>query len=114
MTDKDFVFKVNSSRWGHSDSYTVRHTKTGWYISHIAISGDCDKGGNPYLFDNLNHDSINYPNDLSSYFNWLWSKIESQNLTEDDVQQALDELAAWVSLCEENAPGSDVWKGLAF
>jgi hypothetical protein len=56
------------------DTYTVKRTEDGWdRSSHIAIGGPCDKGGRPYLFGNLRHDSIQFSqHGLDGWMEWLW------------------------------------------
>ncbi len=107
----DFTFSVFSKRWGHDDAYAVRRTEDGWHVTHIAIGGPCDKGGRPFLFENLRHDSIQYPEGLDSWLEWLWSQAASQGLTQVQVQVALQQLAEWVSHTERNAPAGGVWEG---
>lgn len=106
-----FTFRVYSKRWGHDDNYTVKRTESGWEISHIAIGGPCDKGGRPFLFENLRQDSINHPEGLDGWMEWLWRQAETRGLTVEQVQAALQELADWVSQTEKNAPIGGVWKG---
>ncbi|OQC16694.1 MAG: hypothetical protein BWX73_00604 [Lentisphaerae bacterium ADurb.Bin082] len=43
-------------------------------MSPLSIDGDYDKRGHPCLFENLNHDSINYPQALGDYMEWLWEQ----------------------------------------
>lgn len=100
----EFTFRVYSRRWGHDDQYRVRRTATGWDVHHIAIGGSCDKQGKPFLFMNFDQDSINYPEELPGYFEWLWMQAAEQGLTHDEVQSGLDQLAAWVSNCERQSP----------
>jgi hypothetical protein len=106
-----FTFRVYSNRWGHDDDYKVKRTNGGWEIGHIAISGPCDKGGKPSLFENLRHDSINYPEGLEGWMEWLWNQAEANGLTAEQVQAALQELADWVSQTEKSAPSGGVWEG---
>jgi hypothetical protein len=106
-----FTFKVFSRRWGHDDTYAVQRTKLGWKISHIAIGGPCDKGGNPFLYMNFRQDSIQYPVGLEGWMEWLWNQASEKGLTQPQVQAALQELADWVSHTEQNVPSGGVWKG---
>lgn len=108
---EDFIFRVYSRRWGHHDPYSIKRTEYGWYVMHLAIGGPCDKGGRPYLFDNFRQDSIQYPHRLDGWFEWLWDQAECKGLTKEEVQAALDDVAAWVSLTEENTPRTSVWRG---
>lgn len=95
---------VYSRRWGHDDTYTVEITNTGWNISHVAHSGDCDSFGKPYLFTILDHDSINYPEELGGYMDWLWRTANEQNMDETEIQKHLDELGAWIQTTEKSTP----------
>ncbi len=106
----EFEFRVFSRRWGHDDKYTVRRTKDGWHISHMLIGGSCDKGGGPFLFDNLRHDSIQFTEGLASWMKWLWGQAASRGLTEAQLQEALQQLADWVSGTEKSSPSSGIWE----
>jgi hypothetical protein len=107
----EFTFKVFSSRWGHDDIYKVKRTQIGWIISHIAISGPCDKGGRPFLYVNFRQDSIHYPEGLDGWMEWLWKQASEEGLTQQQVQEALQRLADWVSNTEKNRPKGGVWEG---
>lgn len=105
----EFDFPVYSRRWGHDDTYKIRRTATGWTFRHLqeATAGrDGRKAGKPGtgLFALLDHDSINYPAALPGYLEWLWDQAAEQGLSLAEVQTALSELAAWVSVCEQSSP----------
>jgi len=106
----DFTFRVFSNRWGHDDTYNVKRTGDGWTITHIAIGGPCDRGGRPFLFENFRQDSIHYPEGLDGWMEWLWNQAASQGLTQQQVQEALQRLADWVSTTERNVPTGSVWE----
>lgn len=101
----DFRFRVFSRRWGRDDTYKMRRTAGGWWIGHLAISGDCNRKGQPYLFENFAQDGINYPADLPNYVEWLWTQAAEKGLNKSDVQRELERLGRWVSICEQNTPG---------
>ncbi|SDP78202.1 hypothetical protein [Desulforhopalus singaporensis] len=109
--DQEFTFTVFSRRWGHTDTYKMKRIATGWHFSHASVhmSGNCDKDGTPFLYENLNHDSINYPEELPGYFEWLWDQAAERGLTNKEVQDNLDALGEWVSLCEKNSP-KGIWE----
>ena len=100
-------------RWGHDDTYRLKRTEAGWSIRFISIGGPCDRGGRPYLYENLQHDSIAFPDNLPWWFEWLWDQARTQGLTAEAVQGALDQLAAWLRSIEENAPREGVWSGFS-
>ncbi|OPH52185.1 hypothetical protein BC351_33165 [Paenibacillus ferrarius] len=98
-----FEFPVFSRRWGHKDSYKVTRNEQGWSFSfHKNEQGD--KTGSPALYRFLDHDSINYPQELPGYLEWLWIQAEEQGLSHDEVQESINDLADWVSACESSTP----------
>lgn len=99
------TFKVFSRRWGHDDTYRIKRTRQGWLVEHMSINGDCDKEGKPVLYENFSQDSINWPSGLPSAMETLWDYAEKHNLTDDQLQDHLDQLANWVSTCERSQPG---------
>jgi len=107
--DHKFSFRVYSRRWGHDDTYEVKRTSKGWEIRYDVV-GLCNKKGQPFLFENLDHDGINYPEELPGYMEWLWDQAKEQGLSHEQVQEALEQLFNWVSLCEKNTP-KGVWEG---
>lgn len=62
----------------------------------------------PSLFKTLDN-SVNYPKDLGEYLEWLWYQATEQRLKEEEIQDVLNILTEWVSLCEKNSPGG-IWK----
>jgi len=107
----EFQFRVYSRRWGHDDVYRMKRTKTGWDVRYIAIGGVCDKGGRPYLIENLEHDSIDYPAGLAGWLEWLWLRAKEDGLSQEAVQQALNDLSEWVKQVEHSSPRGGVWEG---
>lgn len=105
-----FEFHVYSRRWGHDDVYKLTRTENGWHFQ-FAGYGECDKGGNPYLFKSLEHDLIFYPNGLDGHFEWLWKQAHENGLSKEQVQEAINELASWVSKTEKDTPCTGVWAG---
>lgn len=106
---QSFSFPIYSRRWGHIDSYKVTRTSSGWTFHHmqdVAAGRDARVGGKSGtgLFELLDHDSINYPEELPGYFEWLWEQAADRGLDAGEVQSALTDLADWVSLCEKNSP----------
>ena len=77
----EFEFRVYSRRWGHDDLYRMRRTKKGWEVKHTLIGGPCNRGGQPYLFENLEHDSIEYPCGLHTYIENLWGRAARDGLS---------------------------------
>lgn len=106
-----FELKVFSTRWGHHDTYRLTRTDEGWEVRFHSIGGRCNKRGEPYLFENLEHDLIEYPHDLGGWLEWLWMQAHDRGLGTAQVQQALTELTDWVEAVEKAAPREGTWKG---
>jgi len=98
------TFSVYSRRRNHNDDYRITRTPTGWNVQYIRIGGDCDKRGQPFLFDNLEHDFINYPAGLGGYLEWLWAQANENDMSDQELQTHLDMLAEWVSETERATP----------
>ena len=104
-----FDFKVYSQRWGHYDWYKITRNADGWYVKFIAINGQCDRRGNPFLYKNFDQDMIAYvETDVESLMSSIWIRAEGGE-TKDKIQDYLNKVAEWVSLCEKSRPkGIDV------
>jgi hypothetical protein len=104
--------EVFSHRWGRIDTYTIERTATGWKVFGLIrmTEGDCDKTGAPSLFENLDHDSINYPKDLGGYMEWLWQQAEDRKMSEAEIQENLDMLGKWIQTVEKSSPRGGIWE----
>lgn len=92
-----FTFTVKSPRWDGSDTYRLDIHAGGWTVDHIAINGECDKQGNPYLFENFDQDSITYPSGLNLEMELLFEYARDKSLSDREIQNRLDRLAQWVT-----------------
>lgn len=107
--NKEMTFSVYTRRWGHQDVYRIERTIDGWEVHHIAINGKCSKDGEGALMNNLHHDSIFFPEDGVKYaLSNLWDDAEDGNITPEELQKKLQEIADWISSVEkavgENQP----------
>jgi hypothetical protein len=107
--NKEMKFSVYTRRWGHTDSYKIERTIDGWMVHHISINGKCKKDGEGVLINNLQHDSVFFPEDgVKSALGTLWNDAEDGNLTIEELQEKLQEVADWISSVEkvvgENQP----------
>ena len=114
--NEECIMKIFSERWdgetGRSagrngsnwDEYRIKRTKTGWYIEYIAINGECDKSGEPYLFQNLRQDHISYPHNLPMFMESLWDAVENEKLNQKQLQQELNKFSNWINASEMNKP----------
>lgn len=105
----EFYLDVYTRRWGHDDRYTFKRTENGWFIGNIAINGNCDKTGAPYLYENLRQDSVNYPKSLPGYLEYLWDQAAEEGLSHETVQDSLNILSNWIKVCEKGSP-KGIWE----
>jgi hypothetical protein len=103
-----YEFRVYNRRHDNEVTYTVTKTPTGWHIRHIAINGDCKPDGSPLFYENFDQDYINHPSGFGGYLEYIWSGLNTEELSSSDAQARLQELADWVSACERSQPE---WKG---
>ncbi|MDR3584921.1 MAG: hypothetical protein P4L59_06290 [Desulfosporosinus sp.] len=107
--NKEMTFSVYTRRWRHNDVYHIERTIDGWEVNHISINGKCAKDGEGALMSNLHHDSIFFPEDGVKYaLSNLWDDAEDGNLTPEELQKKLQQIADWISSVEkvvgENQP----------
>lgn len=107
---KEVELRVYSRRWGHDDIYKLTRTKDGWLLKALSCTGACDKSGKPCLYDQLDHDSINYPEDLPGYLDWLWEQAAERGISQEELQDEVSALGQWISICEKNSP-KGIWEG---
>ena len=107
------TFRVYTRRWKHDDTFRFRRTASGWAIAFMTEPVECDKTGHPGLFEQLRHDSIQYPHDLGGWLEWLWMQAQKKGMTGEELQTALQQLADWVSQTEASVPKGKFWKGYA-
>ncbi|MDR5025382.1 hypothetical protein FOL75_26705 [Bacillus thuringiensis] len=103
--DTTFNMTVFSSRWGHTDNYTVVRNADGWHTSFMSLSEQGGKDAQDSLAVLLRHDSIAYPHDLAYVMEDLWNQAADRGLSQEQVQAMLDEVANWIIATEKNYPG---------
>ena len=104
----EFTFEVYSNLRSSNLTYNIKYTDTGWNIRHIAINGDCEPDGKPFFYENFEQDLIDFPSGFGEYLEWLWKQITNTSISNEKIQDKLQELADWVTTCEKNKP---FWKG---
>jgi len=100
--------KVYNNRFSSKVTYKVNKTDDGWYVSYIAMKGDCTPDEIPYFYANFDQNYINYPCNFNESLEWLWEQIDNGEIDREEAQKKLQELADWVSICENSTPK---WKG---
>lgn len=106
----EFIVNIHSQRWGHEDTYELVRTVEGWTVHFMSSGGECNERGEPHLYDALDHDGITYPSSLPDYLAEVWRRAASEGLSAEEVQAALDQLAAWVSSVEKSRPSDGLFK----
>ena len=101
---------VLSVKWGHKNVYGIKKTNSGWYVRYAGISGDCNDRGEPYLFDLLDRDYIDYPASLGDYFSYLWEGSKGKG--NDWIQERLDEISRMLMSEGPYEPKDDFWKDI--
>lgn len=114
--NEECILRIFSERWdgvtgkgaerdgSNWDEYKIKRIKSGWYIEHIVINGECDKSGEPFLYKNLRQDFISYPHNLPVFMETLWDIVENENLNQVQLQHELDKISSWINNCEMNKP----------
>ena len=97
----EFQVNIYIDRWKTSRIWGFTKTETGWYFNYKMLSDNCDPQGNPGVKRAFNHDNISYPNSFGNYLEYLWEQSE---LSDKELQEKLQQLADWVSVCERSQP----------
>lgn len=105
-----FDLKVWSNRFGHYDKYLLTRNQDGWEVQFMSHQGQGDKGGEPALQHALTHDSISYPRTLDSKMSTIWEQAKNLGLTHDEVQDAINQVAHWISETERNEPTDGIFQ----
>ena len=104
-----FNFRVFNRRRNGEITYHLTQTESGWSIKHIAINGHCEPDGTPLFYDNFNQDNIQYPSGFGSFLEQVWSQLKNKEVAVSEAQTKLQELANWVSACEQTQPQWSGW-----
>lgn len=106
---ENLKFRIFTRRWNSDITYRINVTEHGWHITHLAINGECNPDGSPFFYSNFEQDQINYPSGFGAQLGWLWENIKNGELDREEAQAKLQELADWVSRCEESTPKWHGW-----
>jgi hypothetical protein len=101
--DIPFEFEVYSNRWGHHDTYNITRTLEGWNVSFLSTGGKGDKEGSAIIFC-MDHDSISYPHNVSSFFRDIWTYADENTVSVEKIRSYMQRVADWISLTESKRP----------
>jgi hypothetical protein len=108
---ESFQFSIFTRRWGHYDHYWLIRTEKGWKITGDFPNSqedlNSDKKGYPHVYDVLDHDFVNYPHHIGMYLEAVWNSA-AEGADWEEVQQALNNIAEWISFCEKSSPRSGI------
>ena len=111
-TGETFELSIRSRRWTGKDIYTIKRTSAGWSITWAGEGGDCDRKCSPHLYEILDNDLVLYPAQIGDWFEWLWEAAEDRGFTKSEVQQGIDDIAAWIKVTDIGTPSGRLWDGL--
>lgn len=100
--NKKLEFKVYSRRWGHDDTYNVERTTEGWNCTFFT-KYEGGKNGEAIL-NSMVHDGISYPISLEYDFKTLWDLADDSEMSLNELQSKISEIAKWISEVEEKKP----------
>jgi hypothetical protein len=107
-----FELKIYSRRYNRYLDYRIEKIENGWDIKYVQTCHDtsvCDKTGYPNLYNQLNQDNINYPEDLGNYMRYLWEHAAEKDMTDAEIQKHLNELGTWISTVEKASTTGTFW-----
>jgi hypothetical protein len=113
---ESFDFSVFTRRWGRYNQYKLMRTERGWKISGLGSTTANEikenRKGYPYINEELQHDWVTYPYNFGDYLEKVWNSA-AEGADKDEVQQALNSIAKWISSCEMSSPRRGIlWNGI--
>lgn len=96
-------FEVYTNRWGHKDTYTVTRLYDGWRVENIAIMDTQSPSGEAFI-SMFNQDIVNYPIYFSDIIEELWNIADKTEMSIDELQAKLNDVAEMVSASELATP----------
>lgn len=105
----DFKLTYWTRRWSAYTTLQLRKLDNGWHVSHIAINGDADREGSPFIAANLQQDYVKYPQDVGSFLGFVWDQLDSGDISDDRAQEMIQEVGEWITSCETSQPLWNIW-----
>lgn len=100
----NFDFKIYVDRYKTYSTYSLTKTADGWNIQHKAHSGATRPDGSPLLVANFDQDDVKYPTGIDGFLQYVWNGLENGAISEQIAAKKIQEIADWVSICEEKQP----------
>jgi hypothetical protein len=89
---------------GSKISFGVNLTRCGWQFDLGEWDMFTDKTAQDLCEYLRRHEDVSYPHSVGTYFEGLWDDIDLENLSAEQIQERLDEIADWISSCSERRP----------
>ena len=100
--------RIFGTRFSQEVHIAVTQTVTGWRFRYLTTKAEGGPSGKPGLYRCFDRYTISYPSALPLLMEELWHRSRSENWTDEQMQQRLDRLSAWVSEVERSTP-DDSW-----
>ncbi|MDN5075660.1 hypothetical protein, partial [Aliarcobacter butzleri] len=107
---QEMSFKIYTDRWKHFDNYKIKRSFDGWIFYGLMNNltelnnTNCNKDGTGALIQALEHDSVNYPKSLSFALEHLWERADEDNMSINELNKYIEDLAEWISKIESSKP----------
>jgi hypothetical protein len=105
----ELTFKYRTNRWNGPTTLRLTHNADGWHLGANAYTGQVTPNGAPLLFGNFDQDGVSYPRGIDLQLEYAWDQIAAGVWDEQDAQERIQELADWVTACEEAEPRWAGW-----
>ena len=99
---RTFEFSFDINRFSHCFENTLEWTEAGWTLDANVHSGKCKKDGKPFVYRNFEQDDICWPSSFGKRLSHLHR--ETPDMTDEEVQTAIDELLKWIKLINDSQP----------
>jgi len=107
----EFRIDIFIRRLRHYEIFLIEPTGSGWNLKNFP-NGRSDPNGQGGIIMQLDRNFVNVPPQAGDYLEWLWKQIQIGKIKgQDEIQQMLNDIAGWISICEKATPK---WKGIDF
>ena len=108
--------EIYSPRWGHDDTYSVRLEMDSMEISMNARKAkakwierlDPEWSGDQ-IENIMRNDRIYPPGNIRNLFEHVWEEWRSEEITDEEAEAELKELANWLNTITRSKPDTEFW-----
>jgi hypothetical protein len=103
--EAEFKFSFYNPRFKHNmDEFHIKRTEAGWHGGFADFYGDWGMNGEPHLYKYLRNEYISYPVNLGSYWEDIWYRANEGKLSNEEIQDRLNQLVEWVNTTTKARP----------